>query len=152
MSYGADSSEYSSRFSVTPHLFAVETSLALTEVDASVASTPHSDGLGAGLSAQEEVALGMRIVRHGCVISRNRMVDANMHLVTSIAQQYLTTGRTLDELVWFGTAGLLEAVSHFDPTEGVRFSRGASWWIKQAMKQACRGDANQHGPRLNLRR
>ena len=88
-----------------------------------------------GLSRDEEIELAARIAR-GDRQARNRMVQANLGLVVTIARDFLGRGLDLDDLIGEGNLGLIRAAEEFDPRFGTRFSTYASYWIKQAIRHA----------------
>jgi RNA polymerase primary sigma factor len=91
------------------------------------------------VTTREEIELGRRI-QAGDAAGRERMIQANLRLVVSIAREYIDLGLPLPDLISEGNIGLMQAVERFDPERGAKFSTYASWWIKQAIKRAL---ANQ---------
>jgi RNA polymerase primary sigma factor len=87
------------------------------------------------LSPEEEEGLAY-LVQEGDPIARDRMAQANLRLVVSIAKVYSGKGLPLLDLIEEGNVGLLRAVERFDPSEECRFSTYATWWIKQAIRRA----------------
>jgi RNA polymerase primary sigma factor len=87
------------------------------------------------LTAAEEKELAKK-VRAGDHKAREKMIQANLRLVVSIAKNYVDRGLSLLDLIEEGNLGLLKAVERFDPDEECRFSTYATWWIKQSIKRA----------------
>ncbi len=68
--------------------------------------------------------------------TKERLINANVRLVISIAKKYITRGMELIDLVQEGNTGLIKAVENFDYTKGYKFSTYSTWWIKQAITRA----------------
>ena len=87
------------------------------------------------LTATEEKALSRR-VRYGDLLAKERLIEANMRLVVSIAKNYLASGLPLEDLIQEGAIGLMTATERFDPRLGYRFSTYATQWIRQSIGRA----------------
>ncbi len=87
------------------------------------------------LSSDEEIKLAT-LIANGDREARNRMVQANLRLVVTIARGFRGRGLEFDDLVGEGNLGLIRAAEKFDPRFGRRFSIYASYWIKEAIRNA----------------
>jgi len=91
------------------------------------------------LTPQQEIELAKKI-KNGDAAARDRMINANLRLVVTIARDYANLGLPLLDLISEGNIGLTKAVERFEPTKGAKLSTYAMWWIKQSIKRAL---ANQ---------
>jgi len=91
------------------------------------------------LTPEQEIALAKKI-KKGNTAARERMINANLRLVVTIARDYANLGLPLLDLISEGNIGLTKAVERFEPTRGAKLSTYAMWWIKQSIKRAL---ANQ---------
>jgi RNA polymerase primary sigma factor len=87
------------------------------------------------LTPEEEKKLGAR-AQKGDEEAFQKLIEANLRFVVAMAKKYARSGYPLHELINEGNLGLIEAVSRFDPSRGVRFITYASWWIRQAILAA----------------
>jgi len=87
------------------------------------------------LTAEQELLLAERVAR-GDQHARQKLIEANLRLVVSIAKRYSNQGLPLLDLIQEGNIGLMRATQKFDYKRGFRFSTYATWWIRQAISRA----------------
>jgi RNA polymerase primary sigma factor len=87
------------------------------------------------LTADQELILAERVAR-GDPRARQKLVEANLRLVVSIAKRYSNQGLPLLDMIQEGNIGLMRAAQKFDYKRGFRFSTYATWWIRQAISRA----------------
>lgn len=92
------------------------------------------------LSPEEEIELAIRIGDDD-ISAKQRLAEANLRLVVSIAKRYVGRGMQFLDLIQEGNLGLIKAVDKFDYTKGFKFSTYATWWIRQAITRAIADQA-----------
>ena len=92
------------------------------------------------LSADEEAVLAKRML-DGDEEAKQKLSEANLRLVVSIAKRYVGRGMLFLDLIQEGNLGLMKAVEKFDYTKGFKFSTYATWWIRQAITRAIADQA-----------
>lgn len=92
------------------------------------------------LNAEQEVELALKI-EQGDQEAKQRLAEANLRLVVSIAKRYVGRGMQFLDLIQEGNMGLMKAVEKFDHRKGFKFSTYATWWIRQAITRAIADQA-----------
>ena len=106
-----------------------------TEIDDSVKMYLREIGTVNLLSQEEEVELAKK-VDDGDEIAKQKLINANLRLVVSIAKKYTGQGLLFLDLIQEGNTGLIRAAEKFDYRKGFKFSTYATWWIKQGITRA----------------
>ncbi|HFH1899877.1 TPA: sigma-70 family RNA polymerase sigma factor, partial [Streptococcus pneumoniae] len=92
------------------------------------------------LTNEEEKELALA-VEAGDIEAKQRLAEANLRLVVSIAKRYVGRGMQFLDLIQEGNMGLMKAVDKFDYSKGFKFSTYATWWIRQAITRAIADQA-----------
>ncbi|HEQ6815608.1 TPA: RNA polymerase sigma factor RpoD [Streptococcus pyogenes] len=92
------------------------------------------------LTSEEEKELAVAVAK-GDLMAKQRLAEANLRLVVSIAKRYVGRGMQFLDLIQEGNMGLMKAVDKFDYSKGFKFSTYATWWIRQAITRAIADQA-----------
>ena len=92
------------------------------------------------LTKEEEYEIAVA-VSNGDLVAKNRMIEANLRLVISVAKRYQYSVIPLIDIIQEGNTGLIRAVEKFDPNKGFRFSTYAVWWIKNNIDRSIMNGA-----------
>ena len=84
----------------------------------------------------KELARGVKVHDYNMWEAKQRLIEANLRLVVSIAKRYVNLGLKFSDLIQEGNIGLMKAVDKFDYKKGYKFSTYATWWIRQAITRS----------------
>ena len=104
--------------------------------DDSVKIYLHQIGKIPLLSSEEELEVAKAIKEKNCESAKEKLINANLRLVISIAKKYIGRGLSFLDLIQEGNMGLMKAAEKFDYSKGYKFSTYATWWIQQSITRS----------------
>ena len=118
-----------------------EVELAIDIANAKMAREQFDELVASGEGITPEYKKGVEDIMFKGELAKNKLVEANLRLVVSIAKRYVGRGMQFLDLIQEGNMGLMKAVGKFDHTKGFKFSTYATWWIRQAITRAIADQA-----------